>query len=69
MDGSGIINTAQGRVPSGAVNGWECPQCHGTDTVQSEITHGQGWTIAVDRRTEKCPACGGKRRKLKGKSR
>ena len=29
MDGSGIINTAQGRVPSGAVNGWECPQCHG----------------------------------------
>lgn len=46
-----------------------CLRCHGTGEVGSEITHGQGWTIAVDRRTEKCPACGGNRRKLKDESR
>jgi DnaJ-class molecular chaperone len=36
-----------------------CAWCHGTGEFGSEIVHGTGWTIAVDRKTEQCPHCKG----------
>ncbi len=36
-----------------------CAWCHGTGEFGSGIVHGQGWTIAVDRKTEQCPRCKG----------
>jgi hypothetical protein len=36
-----------------------CVYCHGTGEVGSEIFHGPGWTVCVDRKTEVCPRCSG----------
>jgi hypothetical protein len=36
-----------------------CVQCHGLGEIGSEIVHGPDWTICVDRKTERCPRCGG----------
>jgi DnaJ-class molecular chaperone len=40
-----------------------CDLCHGMGILESEIHHGPGWTICVDRATEQCPRCGGNGRK------
>lgn len=61
-----LINIGWYRTYRGAMNALSmergstpapCPRCHGTKEIGSEITYGDGWAVAVDRKSEPCPEC------------